>query len=471
MCVQRVLTTLGLVVLWSAGAGSAVAQSNLVLHGSNTIGEQLAPNLVEAWLQQRGCAQVKRSSPGVDQLQIRAQCEGETVQVDIHAYGTGTGFAELKAGRADLWMASRPVSAAELAQAGDLLPLDSVDYEHVVALDGLSVIVHPRNTLRSLTMAQVREIFAGRIVNWQQVGGPNAAIRLHARDDKSGTWDSFRSMVLGSTSLSPGAARYESSEALSRSVASDPQAIGFVGLAAVGGARALAIADGTAAAMAPAADQVATEDYPLARRLFLYSGPSSTPAAAELLAFSLSDAGQRVVEHTGFIGLALRTVNVPVARAEGQAAQDYQEVVDSAQRLGLNFRFSERTAALDNRAARDVQRLVEFMRRPENQGRSVRLAGFADANEMAYGALVLSTDRADFVAMMLNRAGVPVRRVRGLGQQLPVADNGTTGGRARNRRVEVWIDGSPIALGSGSKPVGSVSAREGYQAPAAQLLP
>lgn len=416
------------------------AGDQLVLHGSNTIGEHLAPNLVQAWLERRGCERIERSSLGVDQLRISADCETQPMQVDIHALGTGTGFAELKSGRADLWMASRPVSASELAQAGATLPLQEARHEHVIALDGLSVIVHPRNTLPALSLAQVRDIFGGTLSNWRSVGGPDAPIRVHARDDRSGSWDSFKAMALAGAALSTQARRYESSEELSAAVAADPAAIGFVGLGAVGASRALPIADGAARAMAPAAAQVATEDYALARRLFLYSGASVRPLAQELLAFCVSDAGQQVVERTGFVGLAVRPVDLPVAKVSGQAGLDYQDVAGAGQRLGVNFRFSERTAALDTRGQTDVQRLVDFMRRPENQGRSLRLAGFADASETAYGALVLSTDRADFVAAMLNRAGIPVSRVRGLGQALPVADNAHVGGRARNRRVEVWID-------------------------------
>lgn len=426
-----------LAVLMADGAGAAT----LVLHGSNTVGERLAPALVEGWMVTRGCSAPQRSSPGVDHQQLRARCEGEDWQIDIHAYGTGTGFAELNAGRADLWMASRAASASERAQAREGLRLDDPASEHVLALDGLSVIVHPRNTLSSLRLDQVRGIFAGRIRNWRELGGPDAPIRLHARDDRSGTWDSFRSMVLGQDALDPAARRYESSQALSDAVAADPTAMGFVGQAAVGSARALPVADGSAAPVAPASAQVATEDYPLARRLYLYSQPQPSAAAKALLEFSLSDAGQRIVAEIGFVGLSVQPVKLPVAQAEGTAGEDYQAVWQGAERLGLNFRFSERTATLDTRGQRDVQRLVQYMQRPENRQRAVRLAGFADAAELPFAALVLSTDRADYIAALLNRYGVRVSRVRGLGQALPVADNRTDQGRSRNRRVEVWVEG------------------------------
>jgi len=73
---------------------------SLVLHGSNTIGEKLAPNLVISWLESRGCKLLERKSPVLDHLVLHAECAGKPLQVDIHAYGTGTGFAELLAERA-----------------------------------------------------------------------------------------------------------------------------------------------------------------------------------------------------------------------------------------------------------------------------------------------------------------------------------------------------------------------------------
>lgn len=429
------------------------ASTTLSLHGSNTIGERLAPALLTAWLAEVGCSTPQRTEPALDVIRLAAQCEGEAVDIEVQAHGTSTGFAALKAGQADLWMASRPVAATELAQLPEAIALDRPEREQVIALDGLSVIVHPDLPLKSLDMGQLRAVFSGQVRNWNAVGGPDLPISLHARDDQSGTWDSFRSMVLGAAAFAPAARRYESSTALVAAVAAESGAIGFVGLVALDGkARALAIADGGATPLPPSAALVAVEDYPLTRRLYLYARLDLSVFGLRFLDFVQSRAGQAVVARSGLVPMEIETVPLPPAAAADPA---YSEVVAGAQRLGLNFRFSEQTATLDSRAERDLERLVEYMQQPERRGHRLRLAGFADSREMPYAALALSTDRADYIASRLNRAGIAVDKVRGLGQWLPVADNGNPAGRARNRRVEVWL----AAPGGGRAAEGAQAAR------------
>src|SRR3546814_8005483 len=93
----------------------------------------------------------------------------------------------------------------------------------------------------------MRRIVTGQNSDWSQLVLPRGRIALHARDDKSGTWDSFRAMVLGDAPLSPRAERYESTAKLAAAVARDPLAIGFVGMSEVKGVQALAISDGAPA--------------------------------------------------------------------------------------------------------------------------------------------------------------------------------------------------------------------------------
>jgi phosphate transport system substrate-binding protein len=416
-------------------ANQAVQADRLVLHGSNTIGERLAPNLVEAWLKSRGCDAPKRSSPKLDHLVIESSCGERRLHVEIHAYGTGTGFAELLAGRADLWMASRPVNLDELAQVD--WPLDTAPLENVIALDGLSVIVHPSQPVRSLSLAELKKIFSGEIRSWKQLGSVDSPIQLYARDERSGTFDSFKSMVLSGAPLSASARRFESSDQLSARVQSDPLAIGFVGLAAVGKSRVIAVSDGAVTAKAANEASVMTEDYPLSRRLYLYGSPGLSSLGFELLAFINSDSGQNVVQSTGFIGLKLKSVTHAVNPA---APKEYlEDIVRNAERLGLNVRFQERRGDLDARAQRDMERIIDFMKRPENRDKRLRVAGFADARELPMMSLNLSIERADFVAEYLGRRGVIVERSRGFGNAIPITSTQDDRGRARNRRVEVWI--------------------------------
>lgn len=437
-----------------ATADASPAES-LRLHGSNTVGQRLVPALIRAWAEERG-HEVDETQRFVDEEIMIPIADGERrIEAHVHSHGTGTGFADLLAGQADFWMASRPINAAELARAAPLGAITSPEQEHVIALDGLAIIVHPSNPVSSLTVAQVRDAFTGRIRDWAELGGPAGPINLYARDDKSGTYDSFEAMVLRGAAISASARRYESTDQLSADVVADPRGLGFVGLAGVGRAKPLAVSDVGTRALAPSRLTVGTEDYVLARRLFLYNGPSPSPLALDFIDFVLGSGGQRVVEQIGYVSQDVVALAVPPRE---DAPEDYRLLVEGAQRLSLNFRFDAGTAVLDNKSLRDVVRLEAFLRQPQNRGLDLILIGFADSSEInPYHALALSTDRADFVATQLIPRGVTPRRVRGVGGVAPVAAEDTEFGRAKNRRVEVWVRpraGTTAGGTAGGRPTG-----------------
>lgn len=435
------------------GAAHAQGPARLCLSGSNTVGQKLAPALVEAWATQQGWTIGARTTPALDEARLVLQTDEGPLTVDVLAHGTSTGFAALRDGDCDLWMASRAVKAEEVDDARLLGPLYEQGQEHVIALDGLAVIVHPANPLTALTVEQVRDVFSGRVRDWSALGGAPGPIALHARDDRSGTYDTFRSLVMGEAALAAGTRRYESTEQLAAAVAADPNAIGFVGLAGVGRARALALSERGTVPMAPTPLSVATEDYVLARRLFLYSAARPRAEARALVDFALGPVGQQVVADVGFVPQDIRALAQPAPEHD-----EYRALVSGARRLSLNFRFGEGAAVLDNKAVEDIERLARFMQQPGQQGHELLLLGFADRSESTpYLALSLSNDRVDLVAAELRAKGLRVSRQRGLGQIAPVASNDTTQGRLRNRRVEVWM--RPIAspaTGAGSTGAGSM---------------
>jgi len=428
------------------------AQEQLRVHGSNTVGEKLAPELVAAWLDAEGFSEVRRVEVAFEEVEFHARRGDLTRVVAIHSHGSNTGFKDVVAGRADIAMSSRPAVATDAAPG--VGRFDSIQQEIVLALDGLAVIVHGDNPLRELSKRQVQAVFSGAVSDWSALGGRPGRIALHARDDKSGTWESFRTLVLGSEALSASAYRYESTAQLAEAVAADPLAIGFVGLVGVQGVRALAISDGGAAVL-PSVEEVAVEDYPLSRRLFLYVGPDPTPLAREFLAFSLGREGQALVERVGFVSQNIRAY---AAAPRTDAPEEYRQMVRGARRLSLNFRFGSGSAYLDSKAQRDLDRLADFMRQPELRGQPLLLLGFSDAGEtLPYLATSLSNERVDYIANRLTERGIDPARARGMGGAAPVAANDSPLGKQRNRRVEVWI-------GRPGQPPGGTSAATGRSA-------
>ncbi len=408
------------------------------VQGSNTVGANLMKNLLEDYFRAKGVEGVATQALAVEnEYRVGGMVNGNAIYVDVAAHGSSTGFKALLAEAADLSMSSRPIKSKEVAQLSDYGHMLGFDAEHVIAIDGLAVIVHDDNPIEQLNLQQIAGIFSGQITNWQEVGGDNLPINLYARDDKSGTWDTFKSLVLRKMyKLSSSARRFESNDQLSDLVAADLGGIGFVGLASVRESRALLVSDSGTTPLRPEKVSVATEDYALSRRLFLYTPPFLKTALIEdFIRFVQTDAGQQQVESTGFISQAL--IATP-SESFRQGPREYLEVTQSASRLSVNFRFAQGSATLDNKAQQDIQRLVAFMARDENQGKRITLVGFGDEKQTESRAIVLSKLRAVAVKSELRKQGISTEPVRGFGAYLPVASN-TGKGKIKNRRVEVWV--------------------------------
>jgi len=254
-----------------------VPQVALRLHGSNTIGKDLVPALCEDFLKYEGATSVQRK-PGAreDEVDVEAVLPNETegpVTFEIQAHGSSTAFADLAAGKADIAMSSRQIKSEEVQQCasaglGNLLSPAS---ENVLGIDAIAVLVNNSNPLASITKQQLADVFSGRISDWSQIGGSPGSIYLYAPDDNSGTLDTFKTIVLGNRPLSPRALRYEDAAKLSDAVAADTNGIGMTGRSFARNCKILAIAEPAKKPLLPETFAVATGDYPLSRRLYLYT--------------------------------------------------------------------------------------------------------------------------------------------------------------------------------------------------------
>ena len=194
------------------------------------------------------------------------------------------------------------------------------------------------------------------------------------------------------------------------------------------------------AARLPTAFTITNEGYILSRRLYLYLPlRPRTPLATELIAFALSPQGQAVVRDTGFVDLDV-TLREP-ERCDSRCPPGYAALTAGARRLSLDFRFRFGRDELDTRAARDLDRVVQFLRGYPDA--KLRLLGFSDGAASPDTNLALSRQRAATLAHELALRGVPVANIEGMGAAMPVAPNTTESDRQRNRRVEVWLEGVP----------------------------
>jgi phosphate transport system substrate-binding protein len=410
----------------------------LRLAGSNTIGDKLGPALAEAYLKAQGATDVytkNGSEPEVKIVLGDMPGSSRPVEIEIAAHGSATAFTSLADGSCEIGMASRSVKSDEVAKLAALGTMTEATNEHILGLDGIAIIANPHNPLSEISQDKLRSIFTGDTSKWDNGG----TIHLYARDDKSGTYDTFKNLVLAGKPLSKTAKRYEDSEALSDAVAKDPDGIGFIGLPFIRNAKALAISDKGTKPLLPTGLTVATEDYVLSRRLFLYTPANpGNPRVSEFVHFSLSPAGQQVVAANGFVPQTAEQMTQKVAL---DAPPLYRSLTAKAQRMTTDFRFLAGKSQLDNRAIADLDRVVAQLAKPGGSNVRILLFGFSDSSGSQDANQALSLTRARVVAGELARRGISSSVVQGFGPAMPVASNDTSQGREKNRRVEIWIGG------------------------------
>jgi len=432
---KKLLAGMTLVGLATIGFGSKIffkpPAPTLRLAGSNTVGTELAPALVRAYFRSKGCNDVNQSKIGNGVINITCKHLGDAYHALISFKGSATAFSDLMDGSADVGMSSRKATHGESESfAGKL-------HEHVIALDGIAIIVHPSNQIPRLNSAQIRDLFSGKITSFGQVGGINKSVSLYRRDDNSGTFDFFKSSVMGNERITPAAKAYANGDKLASAVAEDVSGIGFVGHTHIGSARPVPIGEPGKYPLLPEQFTIKTEDYPLSRRIYLYSiSRSSNDEANKFISFVKSRDGQSVVKSEKFVPLEIETQGAghPTSSSSG-----YLSATAGAERLSVNFRFDPGSAELDIKARADLDRVKEFLEPKSNDPSKLILIGFTDSDGSAAKNKILSIDRAQSVADALEKLGITPFLITGFGEKNPIPDNATPEAKQRNRRVEAWV--------------------------------
>ncbi|UYP47778.1 hypothetical protein NEF87_004063 [Candidatus Lokiarchaeum ossiferum] len=223
--------------------------------------------------------------------------------ITVKGTGSGTGIASLIAGTCDIAMASRSIKSSEITS---LETAGGSSVEHILAADGIGIIVHPDNPLTGLTMDELHDIFNGSISNWNEVGdgSHSGEITVVNRETTSGTYGFFKDTVLEDDTFREDAQIVEknSNGAVHDAVASIPSAIGYVGLGYIDDDVQNMELDGVAASSATVAD----ETYSIARNLYFYTNgtPAEDSLAALFIQFIMSPIGQAIVEGEKFVAVA-----------------------------------------------------------------------------------------------------------------------------------------------------------------------
>lgn len=244
----------------------------IIIRGSNTVGEELAPRLI---------GEFKKAHPNT--------------RFDLEFKGTSYGIGALLVERCDIAAASRNLTTNEMDLARDrAITLN----DYVIGSYSVDVIVHAANPVANLSTTQVRDIFTGSITNWKAVGGPDAPINLYIRDPISGTYLGFQELAMEKMPYAPRLKTSTNYAGIVASVIKDANGIGYssIDLPKTGGVKAVSIGG-----IAPTVASVNTAKYPYARVLRLHTNKAKeSTAAREFVQFVRSPQGQGILLQMGF---------------------------------------------------------------------------------------------------------------------------------------------------------------------------
>ena len=226
--------------------------------------------------------------------------------VAVTGGGSGTGLSSLISGTCDIAVSSRNIKGKEIALAKQkgINP-----FEIKVAMDGLAVVVNPKNAVSKLTVEQLAGIFTGKISNWKEVGGIDLKIVILSREVNSGTHVYFKEHVLrkgdpnSKEEFAPGALLLSSSQAIADEVAGNPSAIGYYGMGYISSKQKpiMVAKDEKSEYEAPTIENVVNGKYPISRPLLLYTNGEPQGLIKKFIDFCVSKEGQDIVLKTDFV--------------------------------------------------------------------------------------------------------------------------------------------------------------------------
>ncbi|WP_225409244.1 phosphate ABC transporter substrate-binding protein [Stigmatella hybrida] len=256
-----------------APAGGAPVDRNLTVKGSDTM----------VLLGQRWAEAFMKVNPDMS--------------VQVTGGGSGTGLAALVNGTTDIALSSRSIKPSEAQQVQARHRTEA--REIPVARDGVTFYVHESNPVSALSVAQLKAIYLGDLTRWSQVGGLDAPIVLHSRENSSGTYVFVKERVLGDEDFAPSTLSLPGTAALVNAVSKEKNGLGFGGAAYAKGIKELNILEG-GRPIAPSAENIQSGQYPLSRDLFFYTRGTPGGVTQAFIDFALSPEGQQLVTQVGY---------------------------------------------------------------------------------------------------------------------------------------------------------------------------
>ena len=213
------------------------------------------------------------------------------IRITVAGGGSGVGVQKVGEGLVQIGNTGRALKESEVTKYG----LETFPF----AIDGVAVAVNPSNSVTSLTKAQVKDVFAGKITNWKELGGKDAPISLYVREDGSGTRETFEERALDKGTSVQSANVVNSNGAMKTAIAQDPNAIGYVGIGHLDSSICGVTVDG----MVPSQENAANGSYKITRLLYMNTKGKPQGLTALFIDYIYSEDGKGFISSSGYIPL------------------------------------------------------------------------------------------------------------------------------------------------------------------------
>jgi len=440
--------------------------ADVAIVGSDAIGLGMMPLLMTGYAAAIGADAELTNAAGGQTLATMIDDGGFGDEIGaylVSATDDNNAFASLLDRSASIAMSSRRITRdeARALRADGASSMVSPDQEHIIAVDSMVIVTHADNPVDELTKEQLQQIFSGEVRNWSAFGGPDKPINVIMHEGGSASYEYFMTYLFGEDRpafLPQGIAPDD--QTVSNVLFHDKNAIGFLGYAFQRGAKPVTLINECGIAEKPDAFSAKTEEYYLARRMYLYNRDDNLDDQGQaFLDFVRSTDSDALIGKSGFIDLGIvrkvQDENDPrraslaeaVARYdigfEGEAMRDMLGQMDEFDRLSTTFRFATGSSKIDERGRLDMTRLIDYLENAK-PGTTAKFVGFTDDVGAFDANQVLAEERAaavldQFRASAGDRLNGVELTAEGFGEIAPSACNVSDRGRSINRRVEVWI--------------------------------
>jgi len=223
--------------------------------------------------------------------------EHPETKISISGGGSGNGIKAIIDGSTDIADSSRFIKKKEIKRA---MKKGVYPVPFRVAYDCIIPVIHPSNSVKNLSLDQLKKIYQGKIKNWKDVGGPDRRISVISRDTSSGTYEVWEKKVMKKERVFPGALLQASNGAVVQVVNKNKNAIGYIGIGYLDQSVKPITVNGIEGTIATTLNGT----FPISRPLFMFTESWPTGETIKFLNYLLHpDKGQKLVSQAGYVPL------------------------------------------------------------------------------------------------------------------------------------------------------------------------